>query len=278
MKKLKHNKLRNTGLLYEILSKNVMHEVLNGETRPKSISIIKRHFNKDSQLLRELSYYQTLCRETKNDGNELLKLTLESRQKLDLKKLESEKYNLIHHLKKHYDLKTFFETRTSNYKLTASVFKLFEYYDNNINPDEYLTSKSLVLEHLSGKKYNNVEEEVEIEWRQQDKDTQKLAFRILIEKFNEQYSGLNRKQKTLLARYINEDISAPEFKNYVISEVSYIVSKLGTLNNRISDQITKIKLNETIDLAQNILNSQQIKDEHLSAMLKYYELIQELDK
>jgi len=278
MKKLKHSKLRNTGLLYEILTKNVMYEVMNGDRRPVAISIIKKHFNKNSELIKELSYYQTLCRETKNDSNELMRLTLESRQRLDLKKLEFEKYNLIKHLKKCYDLKTFFETRTSNYKLTASAFKLFEYYHDNVNPDEYLTAKTLVLEHLTGKKQHVIEEEVEREWRQQDKDVQKLAFRILIEKFNDQYKGLNGKQKTLLARYINEDVSSPEFKNYVLSEASYIISKLGSLNNRITDQITKIKLNETIDLAQTIINSPQIKDEHLSAMLKYYELIQELDK
>jgi len=276
MKKLRHNKLRNTGLLFEILSKTVMYEVLNGNQKQVAISLIKKHFNQKSEILKELALYQSLCRETKNDSAELLALTLESRKALDNVKLEEEKYALIKDIRKRYDLKTFFETRTANYKLCASIFKLFE-HATIVNPEDYLTAKSMVLESLMGKKKEDViEEQVEKEWREQDEDTRKLGFRIVVQKFNEKYRTLSERQKTLLSRYINEDTSTPEFKNYVMKEVAYVCAKLQNLCETVTDQITKIKLTETLSLAQNIISAKQIKDEHLSSLLKYFELVEEL--
>lgn len=276
MKKLRHNKLRNTGLLFEILSKTVMYEVLNENQKQVALSIIKKHFNPKSEILKELLLYQSLSRETKNSGGELLSLTLESRKMLDSDKLEGEKYDLIKDIRRRYDLKTFFETRTANYKLCASVFKLFE-HSPIINPDEYLTAKNVILESLNGTKKEEVlEEQVEKDWRDQDEDTRRLGFKIVVQKFNEKYEELSERQKTLLSRYINEDTSSPEFKNYVMKEVGYITKKLQEASEEVTDPITKIKLTETLSLTQNIISAKQIKDEHLSSLLKYFELIEEL--
>jgi len=278
MKKLRHNKLRNTGLLFEILSKNVMYEVISENQKQIALSLIKKHFNSKSEMLKELMLYQCLSKETKNDSSELLNLTLESRKSLDIDRLESEKYELIKDIRRKYDLKTFFETRTANYKLCASVFKLFE-HASVTNPDEYLSAKKLVLESLSGSKKDEVlEEQVEKEWREQDKDTRTLGFKIVVQKFNEKYRTLSNRQKTMLSRYINEDTSTPEFKNYIMKEVGYVTAKLTSLLESVTDPITKIKLTETLTLTENIISAKQIKDEHLSSMLKYFELIEELSE
>lgn len=278
MKKLKHNKLKNTGLIFEILSRCVMYEVLNENQPQNGLRLIKTHFNKNSELLRELKLYQTLCGTTKNDPNELIQLSLDGKKKLNESKLEGEKYNLIRDIKKKYDLNVFFETRTSNYKLTASVFKLLE-YNSLSNPDDYLTSKKVISEHLSGSQpFEPIEEQVEVSWRNQDKELRNLSFKMVIEKFNEKYRSLDGRQKNLLSKYINEDISSPNFKNFVVTEINWITSRLNTLKDNVTDNILKIKLDETINLTEKILTSKQIKDEQLSSMLKYYELIQNLEK
>jgi len=277
MKKLRHNKLRNTGLLFEILSKNVMYEVISENQKQVALSLIKKHFNSKSEMLKELMLYQCLGKETANDSTELLKLTLESRKTLDTNRLESEKYELVKDIRRKYDLKTFFETRTTNYKLCASIFKLFEHTSYS-NPDEYLSAKKLVLESLTGSKKDEVlEEQVEKEWREQDKDTRTLGFKIVVQKFNEKYRTLSDRQKIMLSRYINEDTSTPDFKNYIMKEVGYITTKLTKLIESVQDPITKIKLSETLSLTENIISAKQIKDEHLSSILKYFELIQELE-
>ena len=145
MKKLKHNKIKNTGLLYEILTKNVMYEILNGDKKQISIRILKKCFHKESELMKELSLYQTLLKKTENDPKELLNLVIECRGNLNHKKLDQEKYNLVRMIRMNYDLKTFFETRTSNYRNVAAIYKLFEFRSNSERPDEYLSSRNLLL-------------------------------------------------------------------------------------------------------------------------------------
>ena len=125
MKKLKHNKLRNTGLIFEILTRNLMVETLNGK-KPISISIIKKHYTLNSELNKELKLYEGLSHHRNSFADQFIDSILRTRKKLDPKKLEEEKYNLVKSLKKFYDLNEFFNTRIQNYKLHASIYKLFE--------------------------------------------------------------------------------------------------------------------------------------------------------
>lgn len=277
MKKLKHNKLKNTGLLFEILSRAMMHETLHPDNPQIAIKIIRNHFKSDTELLKELRLYNTLSNRSDLDANELLLLTIESRRTLNEKALLKEKYDLIRSIKTKYDIEQLFNTRVSNYKLQASIFKLFEYAGKD-NPNEYLTIKKLVLESISGKiNEEPVIDEVEQVWREQDSDTRKLGFKIIVERFNEKYRELGGRQKKLLSKYINDDTASDDFKNYIIRECGFIGKKLNAGLDSIDDPVTKIKLTETINLIQNIIAAKQIKEDHLSSMLKYYELIDELE-
>jgi aspartate ammonia-lyase len=153
---------------------------------------------------------------------------------------------------------------------------LFEHNPSS-NPDDYLNTKKFILEHLSGKKPETINE-VEQQVRELDPDIRKLSLKILIERFNQKYQGLNEKQKTLLAMYINEDSRRTSFKDYIFNEITTITKELKRLGSNVKNEVSRIKLNETINLAQNIINSKTLKEEHLTAMLKYYELIEELKK
>jgi aspartate ammonia-lyase len=133
------------------------------------------------------------------------------------------------------------------------------------------------LEHLSGKKPETINE-VEQQVRELDPDIRKLSLKILIERFNQKYQGLNEKQKTLLVMYINEDSRRTSFKDYIFNEITTITKELKRLGSNVKNEVSRIKLNETINLAQNIINSKTLKEEHLTAMLKYYELIEELKR
>lgn len=274
MKKLKHNKLKNTGLLFEILSRAMMHEALHPDKPQNSVRIIKKHFTTNSELLKELRLYSTLSNRSEHDPSELLSLSVESRHTIDDKLLLKEKYDLIRSIKTKYDIEQLFNTRVSNYKLQASIYKLFE-YNGKDNPDEYLNTKKLVLETISGKiTAEPVIDEVEQTWRDQDSDTRKLGFKIIVERFNEKYRELEPRQKKLLSKYINEDTSSDEFKDYVIRECGFIGKNLNNQLENVDDPVTKIKLSEVINLIQNIVAAKQIKEDHLSSMLKFYELIE----
>lgn len=275
MKKLKHSKVKNTGLIFEILTRMAMKETLNPNTQQSAIKLIKFNFKPESELVKELNLYQTLNVKSDHDSKELLNFTLEAKRSIDQKKLLIEKYNLVKSIKKNYNIDVFFDTRVSNYTLTAAIYKLLE-FNGKDNPEDYLNSKKLVVEHLSGKKEEVIEEEVIARFREQDEDVRKIGFKMIIEKFNSKYRTLNDKQKKLLSKYINEDSELEPFKNYVLKEVSSIVRTLTNAAKTVSDDVTRIKLNETINLTQQIISAKVIKEEHLSSMLKFYELIEVL--
>lgn len=274
MKKLKHNKLRNTGLIFEILTRNLMVETLNGK-KPISISIIKKHYTLNSELNKELKLYEGLSHHRNSFADQFIDSILRTRKKLDSKKLEEEKYNLVKSLKKFYDLNEFFNTRIQNYKLHASIYKIFESREEE-NPEEYFNTKTLVLEHIQGKPKEETKSEYE-DLVAEDPDILKLGFKMIVEKFNSKYKGLNRKQKDLLSLYINGDSNSEDFKSYVYKEVGHINRELTEISRGLEDEVTKIKLNEAINLSQEILKANHIKDEHLDSMLKYYQLIEVLE-
>jgi hypothetical protein len=276
MKKLKHSKYRNTGLLFDVLSRAVMHEAVNPDKPQNAMRIIRKHFVSGSELLAELMLYRTLSGTTENDPQALLELSISARRKLNRTKLEQQRYDLVRSIKSKYDIDSLLESKVTDYKLQASIFKLLE-YDGTDNPDEYLSSKRLVMETLSGKQVEKAVDEVEQIWRQQEPDIRKIGFKLLVEKFNEKYRELGDRQKKLLSRYINADHSNPEFRDFVLNEVGYIGKKLSSISSNMQDPVTKIKLDETINLLQSIVVAKNVNEDHLSAMLKYYELIEEFN-
>lgn len=273
MGKIKHNKLRNTGILFEILCKHMTHEILNPKHKQSAIKIIKKHFNKDSNLLAELKLYQQLCLVGVDvPVTELLNLSIKGKQRLDSKKIETEKYHLIKSIKESYDQDTFFKHRVSNYKLLASIYNVFE-HQPQIDPTAYLQNKKTIIESLltQPEKYTT-EQSILSESR----DVQKLTGQILLEKFNDKYKVLSNKQRTLLGKYVNSDVDSPEFKDYIITECNNISKKLTQSISKMTDPIKQIKLTEVNNLIQYIVTSDVIKDEHLNSMLKYYELLEEI--
>ena len=275
MQKVKHKKLRNTGLIFDLLSKSVVYEAMNQQPQ-NSIKIIKRFFREGSELQKELNLYLALQNKTNNDAKELLELSLNMFKKLDKVKLEKEKYELVKGIKKYYVLNEFFKPRTNQFKLTASIFKFFENADSNQNPDDYLTAKNYITEHISGKVTETLTEEQQL-WMEQDADIRRIGFKVIVKKFNEKYRDFGARQKTLLSRYISEDCNSESFRNYLNKELIYITETLRKKTQKVQDEVTKIKLTETLTLIPTISSARTIKDEHLAGILKFYELIEELN-
>lgn len=278
MKKLKHSKYKNTGIVFEILSRNILSEVLN--KKPSlSLAIVKKYFCEGTELSKELRYYQTLQEVNPKikDTDRLIDLIIDNyNANIDREKLDNEKYKLIGEIKRRYDFDTFFASRISNYKLIASVYKILEHTSSE-NPSEHMNCRTTIGEHVSGvDQTENVLTEVQTLWKTENPDIKRLAFKIIVEKFNEKYQGLDAKQKTLLSKFITEDNESDEFRDYVYGEAFQVKKKLHRIAAGVDDKVMRIKLEESIQLVDLILSAKSIKNEHLSAMLKYYELIGEL--
>ena len=128
MKKFKHVKYKNTGIIFELLSKQVASDVLTNN-KNQSLTIVRKFFKEGTELNKELACYQALI-DTRNKKEstafKLVEIVLKQRKSIDEKKLNKEKYSLISEIKSKYDLAKFFEARVHDYKLKASVYKLFD--------------------------------------------------------------------------------------------------------------------------------------------------------
>ena len=284
MKKIKHSKFKNTGFIFELLVRQITAEVMSSS---KSVAekLLKEHFNSKQELSKELKLYQYLINEKYNSeskAEQFINTILEARKKIDEKKLTKEKYNLIKEIKETYDLDEFIKSPISNYKTLASIYKIFETVitDTQYEPTDIVSARFTIAENIINSSIQNkdvkLKDAVLEEYRKQDDDLRAVSYKLLVESFNNKYSNLTNDQKGLLREYINNINNTGKLSEYVSNEVTKLVEGLKEVGSKISDKVTKIKLAETIANIRKIKSVKKIKEQHLSAMMMTYELLNEL--
>jgi hypothetical protein len=247
--------------------------------------ILKEHFNSKKELSKELKLYQYLINEKYNSeskAEQFINTILEARKRLDEKKLTKEKYNLIKEIKETYNLDEFIKSSISNYKTLASIYKIFETVstDEQFDPTDIVSSRFTITESIINSSIQNkdvkVKDAVLEEYRKQDEDLRAVSYKLLVESFNNKYKNLSSQQKSLLKEYINNINNTGVLNNYVGNEVTSLVNSLKEVGTKISDKVTKIKLAETISNIKKIKSVKRIKEQHLSALMMSYELLNEL--
>ena len=280
--RIKHNKFRNTGVLFELLVRQIASDTL-ANTDSKAVKIVKKFFH-NSEMAKEHKLYHTILtapRLSEGKAEVLVNTTTELAKKLNKEQLLKEKYNLIKEVKKHYNLESFFKSKVNNYKTLAAAYTLFESAMENkfVEPKQLVLNKLTLLEHITKKQLvENKESEVEQILAKEDKNVRILAYRMLIEKFNSKYSTLSDRQKAVLKEFIN-NISNPEhLKVYINENLNKVKTELTDLVNKVDDKTTQIKLNEVITLIKPISAKSSVKDEHLVSLLQYQQLAEEIKK
>ena len=281
MRKVKHNKIRNTGLLYEFLLRQITLDVLNNNNS-QAVQIIKNRFNENTELGKELALYNILSTKKFKDDKKaeyFINEVVNTRHKLNNSILKRERYNLIKEIKEKYDLRKFMSSKVKNYKLYASAYKLFEYSvispsdktESFFNLVECVTTdnKSIKLSETVGKILPN------------DEDLRLLTYQTLLEKFNSKYSKLNLPQKNLLRAYINNISNTSSLKEYIEKEIPKIKKGLVTYSKNLTDDVVKIKLKEAVKSMGKfckLSESMVVPDSTVVQMMRYYELLKELKK
>ena len=281
-RKLKHSKIKNTSILFELLTRQITADVLAGKST-KSVKIVKKYFNEDTELGKELQLYRLLSEkhyESESRANDLMNIVLKSRNKLSNSKLRNEKYNLIKEIKESYNSEDFFNGRISNYKLLASIYNTFqaETIDETFNPEQTVNAKFTVLEHITSKKISSKEATAQVlkEYNKSDKDLRLLAYKILVDKFNKKYKTLNESQRNLLKHYINNVSNTNSLKEFVDVESSKIKKELKKHLPKVNDTITKIKLTEAVNQMDNITKGKIVNEKQVLTLMRYYELVKEI--
>jgi len=279
--KIKHSKFKNTGILFELLVRQIASDTVSNKDSA-AIELVKKYFSK-SELAKEYKVYQALITPknlSEAKAETFVNSTLEASLRLNKTALRKEKYNLIKEICKSYDLEEFFKAKISNYKQYAAAFNLIEAHNSLefTEPQQIIDNKITLLEHITRKEVNkeSVKDRVMEEYGNMDKGTRILAYRMLLEKFNSKYATLSDKQKGVLKEFINNISNTTKLREFVNSNFKTITEEITALIPTITDKTTQIKLAEVITLLHPLDKSQSVKDENIISLLQYHQLIDEI--
>jgi hypothetical protein len=279
--KIKHNKFRNTGILFELLVRQVASDTVSGKDSA-SINLIRKYFSK-SELAKEHKLYQALVGSkalTEGKAESLINATLEISSRLNRSALRKEKYNIIKDIREHYDLEEFFKSKINNYSQYAAAFNLIEAHNSLefVEPSQVIENKVTLLEHITRTEVNkeNVKDRVMEEYTSMDKGTRILVYKTLLERFNSKYDNMSNSQKAVLKEYINNISNTVRLREFVNNHFTAIKAELNSLSKTVTDKTTQIKLNEVVHLLKPLDKNQNVKDDNIIALLQFHQLISEL--
>jgi len=278
---IKHSKIKNTGLLYEILTRQVTADILDGR-ESKSVNLLKKYFNENTALGKEKELYDIILTNSYKDerrAEKLLEAVVKTRQRLSNQDLKKEKYNLIKEISETFSAKDFFNTRVSNYKTLASIYKLFlvETTSIDFNPKQVVDTRYTILEGITSRPIKKKPSRISETLRKEERDTQLLSYEILVDKFNKKYTNLSESQKSLLREYINNISNSNSFGEFINEEIIKVVNELKPLLKKVNDKVVRIKLTEAINQAKNFTTKSFVRDNQVITLMRYYELIKEVN-
>jgi len=283
MKRVKHSKFKNTGILFELLVRQITLEVLNGDTTEKAKKIVSEFFSPKTELNKELRLYELLMKEkysSESRAEKFIDTVNEAHNRIDQKQLHKEKYNLIKKINESFNMDEFLSSPISNYRLMASIYKIFESKQmNNYDVKDVFNSKITLIESITSNTATKTQlkkDKLVESYKKQEKDLRLLTYKILVETFNKKYSNLNESQKSLLKEYINNLTNTTGFKSYVTKQIPTIIKELNSIESKVTDKVTKIKLKETISVLSKVKIGKNVSDNHVSSIMMSYELIKEL--
>ena len=280
--KIKHSKYRNTGLIYELLVKQIAADVLENK-ESKAIKILKKYYSGNSTLAKEYKLYEFVVKNNavnQSKAETIISTITEVSRKFNQKTLKKEKYDLISEIKSNYNIDEFFSMSVRDYKALASLYCLLEAQNNSdlVDPNFLVSNKTTLLEHLTSKKQNedDVKDSLIEEYSKYDKDLKLLTFKILLEKFNSKYKDFLPEQKYILKEFITSVNSSKKLYNLVNQEFTKIAEAVKELSNKVSDDIIKIKLDEVSKSIKPLKKTDKVNDSHLVNLMQYYDLVNEL--
>lgn len=279
--KIKHSKYKNTGILFELLVRQIASDTVSGKDSA-AVGLVKKYFSK-SELVKEHKVYQALINTktlSESKAESLINATLEISSRLNRSALRKEKYNLIKDIRGAYNLEEFFKSKINHYKQYAAAYNLIEAHNSLdfIEPNQVIENKVTLLEHITRKEVDKdgVKDRVMEEYAGMDKGTRILAYKMLLEKFNEKYGDLSSPQKAVLKEYINNISNNVKLREFVNNHYTAIKAELKLLNQKVTDKTIQIKINEVVNLLKPLDKNQNVKDDNIVALLQFHQLISEL--
>jgi hypothetical protein len=275
---IKHSKFKNTGLLFELLVRQITSDTLEGKNST-AINILKKYFvntelGKEYRLYEQVTAYKNL---TEAKADMVINTLVEASTKLKRSEIRKQKYNLVREIKDGYNVEKFFKAKVTNYKVFAALNNLIENQSSEkVAPETVINNKLTILEHLTKTPVIIQADELMEEYKGYSKDLRILTYKMLLDKFNEKYDHLTGKQKEVLREVITSVDNTDKLKEYYNSRITEVQNLLEGKITKIKDEVLKIKITEVLKYVKPLEKTEKVTNDCIINLLQYYELVNEL--
>jgi hypothetical protein len=275
---IKHSKFKNTGLLFELLVRQITSDTLEGKNSI-AINILKKYFvntelGKEYKLYEQLGAYKNL---TEAKAEMVINTLVETSTKLKRTEIRKQKYNLVREIKESYNVENFFRAKVSNYKVFAALNNLIENQSSEkVAPETVINNKITLFEHLTKVPTVVQSDELLEEYKGYSKDLRILTYKMLLEKFNEKYDHLTPQQKEVLREVVTAVDNTDKLKEYYNTKITEVQNLLSKKTSGLKDEVLKIKITEVLKYVQPLGKTEKVTNDCIINLLQYYELLNEL--
>ena len=269
--KIKHNKKRNTAFVYEALIREATVSIIkqDDQRKDKVFSIIKKHFNQDSLLYKDLECYRSLYEDTapnEDIANKILSEVKTQKRLIDPSGLFNQQTALIHDVNKELTPETF-NNFVPNYRCLATIQQILTV---KASPKTRVMLEGEIVKNMVVLKEN--------------KDTMptvdNLTYRQFVGKFNEKYDDkLLKEQKDLLTYYVTSfSDNSLQLKIFLNEEIERLKNKLNEAKETsyIKEDEDMISKTEKVISRLQGFSKQTINENVLLTVLKTQSLVQEI--
>lgn len=277
----RHNKKRNTALVYEFLVRRLGMTLVDkdADSYLKTVGIVKRYFSPGQPLTLEKEIYDVVTSARGVSPAHARALLDEAKiqiQKLDHRKIDIKKSNLIKEV--HYAFgQDFFDIhRIPQYRLLASVSMLLENYKRPgtiTESAQRLQLEENLVSYMTSKQPSQTEQRLE------KVDT--LVATLAMKKFEERYSGtLNEGQKKTLRKFMNFSMTGnrEQFDREMNEEKRVLLDCMKSHRDDScfsSDNVMLERMNEAIEKLSSL--DDLVSESSVEEILLFHRLREELE-
>ena len=267
--KFRHNKKRNTALIYEMLVKELTKSIITEQVAKKSsISVLlKKYFGKNTVLGKENTIYKSLFESRDLDSltlKEVLKNAKEQYEKLDKKSIFNAQTRLIS-------------------EINALVGK--DFWNNFVKDYQWVATTSQVLMQSAPPKKQVMLERKLVELAGSEHSQRsfpkinKLTVNNFVKKFNETYKGtLSESQQHLLNKFIlSAGDDGLELKATVYEEIEGLRSSLSEAATQTKEKNMAENINKVLNKL-DAYRGDKITKKIIFEVLQMQTLVAELEK
>jgi hypothetical protein len=280
--KFKHNKKRNSGLIYEFLVRKMTESLIERDSKSykQSLGIIKKYFSKGQPLDRERQLFEAITRTRgikKSVGAGIIQEVITVARKLDHRVINIKKSNVIKDIHRTFGRGLFSSYRLQEYKAFASIQMLI----NSCNPKATI-NESVQRVQLADALINYMSTVPVADVEKVNSDP--LVYKIAMQKFNDRYDdSLNESQKRLLKCYAKALASPPSKSERAVrtllrneqKRLILDISAESGIKEIIEDKNMSKKLKEAKAMLHEMDLSKSL-DKRVEDLLLYCSLVEEL--